>query len=563
MNDEQIGFTLKAKDEASGIIKRTTSSFTEMNQGIELLSKSYTVLQESVLKYLKLAGDEERVWNKLETSLSKHGLAVQSTRNYIEAMSKSLEHQSGVADDVIGKAYDRLITANYGVARATDMVKTALNIAAKTGDDFTTILTAMIKGGAESEMMLNRIANSLGIIVPVGQAASVTLKEINDATNGAMADNMKGYAGAVDLLSGQLEDLGKNFVGGSIMRQITNFLAQLSVTIGDRLDDIFAAPLERQGPMLEDYIARMKNYIEVQKASLADNPFFSGTINNRIKEATDNVQLATDALATWYEQMQGSLLTTRISIPPPMLDDYEAGLQDAVRITADYRTEIMADLKQANDDWLKIAADMEAQEFEQDAPDQMRRLQENLNERVSAHDKAMREQQQQVDKYVNFAMNGLHRLSSGLVSVLSGARVSAAEIFKQMALDFIQFFIDAVLEQLARNFVTSFLKAITLFDVPANDALVFKQGVDFGTFFWKGVASTGPSASEFATAAGSRMPAPAYAGAAEVNNHFYGVVAEDFIARDVFPAVSEATRRKQVSLTAYNNRFASSRVFRG
>lgn len=144
---------------------------------------------------------QEKATNRLAFTLRRLGVDVGGTMSQIESLSKSFMRQMGIADELVTEGYNRLIIAGYDVARSTEIMTTALDLASQTGDSLDTVLDALIKAGAGSTMQLNRLAASLGIAVADGASLSDVLSEIKGKIGGAALVEMRGYGGSVKELS--------------------------------------------------------------------------------------------------------------------------------------------------------------------------------------------------------------------------------------------------------------------------------------------------------------------------------------------------------------------------
>lgn len=103
------------------------------------------------------------------------------------------------------------------------------------------------------------------------------------------------------------------------------------------------------------------------------------------------------------------------------------------------------------------------------------------------------------------------KVARSIVASMSGARVDLEQVWKQIAGDFATMFVRGMLEQAAQA-AAKLVTLLLVFDVPKNDRLARKVGVDYAVHFWGGLSGQleslrmGPT---LATAAGPAMSSAA------------------------------------------------------
>lgn len=99
-----------------------------------------------------------------------------------------------------------------------------------------------------------------------------------------------------------------------------------------------------------------------------------------------------------------------------------------------------------------------------------------------AAQKAKAEFSQQIENQLE---QSFRRAGDTIVDIMFGVRVDLAEVFKDMAKDFIRFFIEEITKKLAAKAAVWVLNLL-FFDKRENDLLAIQSGFDFATFFTQG-----------------------------------------------------------------------------
>lgn len=222
-----------------------------------------------------------------------------------EDFIKQMMLATGVADDELRPAFQRLVTATGDAAKSQDLLQTAMDVSAATGKDLVTVSTAISKAANGNIGALTRLGvpidanivktKDFGAAVDVlnqkfgGQAAAAAdtyggqLKRVQTAASEAqetigyallnavsdVSEAFGGTGGAVDAISG-FGDAAANFVTGVGM--VATEIAKLTAALADNQDE---------GTDWGNVVQSWGHALDVV------NPVFSNLI--------DSVMLATDA----------------------------------------------------------------------------------------------------------------------------------------------------------------------------------------------------------------------------------------------------------------------------
>lgn len=163
-------------------------------------------------------------------------------------------------------------------------------------------------------------------------------------------------------------------------------------------------------------------------------------------------------------------------------------------------------------------------------------------------------------KVGTFAMRaGYSGLAAGMTGAMSGAasrivgslkflHTESTGVFKNMAADFMRFFVQEILRQVQKLLVTKLLKILGgIFDTAANDRMAAAQGADFAKYFTAGMMNTLTKAN-----LGPQMVGAVGGGSTTnttMNLNFMGPVTNaDFIREEILPILEDASRNALTDL---------------
>ena len=243
----------------------------------------------------KLAGDsveaalaDEKAMKSLDIALQNVGAAhnVDSVEKFIDALAR----ESGVADDKLRPAFQKLVTATGDVARSQNALQLAMDISAGTGRDLESVSVALAKGFGGTTTALGK----LGAGIDANIIASKDMGAITDALSqkfkGQAAAAAETYQGRIDRVT-VAADEAKEVIGralldavdnvsdafggvGGMQEQITktgdkiaNIISGLGVLVS-KLDNLQQATEPDTAPTFFDiFIREMQNLSRVMPAS--------------------------------------------------------------------------------------------------------------------------------------------------------------------------------------------------------------------------------------------------------------------------------------------------------
>ena len=130
----KIGSSFDAKG-----FKQAETATQKLNSGVKNLARTFGVAfgTAAVVAYgkasVKAFIEDENAARSLGITLKNLGLETGNTSSYVNEMISNLEKQTGVLDDQLRPAMDRLLRATSSVSKATSLLNLALDISAGTG----------------------------------------------------------------------------------------------------------------------------------------------------------------------------------------------------------------------------------------------------------------------------------------------------------------------------------------------------------------------------------------------------------------------------------------------
>ena len=156
--------------------------------------------------------------------------ALKNVTDVTDEQIKSIEEQilktslaTGVADDELRPALQRLTVATRDVTKSQDLLKLALDISAATGKDVETVSNALAKAYEGNSGALSR----LGVGISAAQVKTLgfegTVKQLSDTFGGAAATQANTFQGQIERLKVAFDE-AKESVGAALLPTLQNLL---------------------------------------------------------------------------------------------------------------------------------------------------------------------------------------------------------------------------------------------------------------------------------------------------------------------------------------------------
>lgn len=165
-----------------------------------------------------------RLASALKTATGATNLQIAATEAYISKTSLA----TGVADDALRPAFQRLSVATGSLTKSQDLLNLAIDISKGTGKDLTSVVEALSKSYDGQDTQLVR----LGIGLTATQAKTMDYKDqvqlLTDLYGGAAARNADTFAGKTEILKNRLNE-AKETIGVALLPILTG-LAEYLIT---------------------------------------------------------------------------------------------------------------------------------------------------------------------------------------------------------------------------------------------------------------------------------------------------------------------------------------------
>ena len=199
----------KAKKEVSAFDKQI-KSFAK----VFATAFSVTALSKYSKAAVKAFMADEKAAKSLEQQLKNTGY--QFSAPGVELYIANLQKSTGVLDDELRPAFQRLLTVTGSITKSQDALSTALNVSAATGRSLGEVTTALSRGFAGNTTGLSRLGAGLSkTLLKTGDMNKI-MEELNTKFTGQSAARLDTYAGKMDLLkvasANASETIGKSLL---------------------------------------------------------------------------------------------------------------------------------------------------------------------------------------------------------------------------------------------------------------------------------------------------------------------------------------------------------------
>ena len=234
--------------------------------------------------------EDEAAAAKLATTLDNLGLAHDTTQ--VEGMIEALQRETGVADEALRPAFDRLVRSIGNTAGATDALKLAMDVSAGTGKSLDSVVQALGKAYDGNTTGLSRLGAGLDkATLATGDMRLIT-EQLSKTFAGQAETAAATYQGQLSRLSVGFSELQESFGAGFLSSlgdttQGTNDLMDAMSDLEPAMRDL-GATASKAAVGLAKFAAESANVVDGAVA-MADEPSWDGLITHlrNTFEATD------------------------------------------------------------------------------------------------------------------------------------------------------------------------------------------------------------------------------------------------------------------------------------
>jgi len=220
--DPQVVVNIASEFTGKKAFKEAESATGKLQKGLKTLAKSLGLAFSvtSVVAFGKAAAkafiQDEAAAAKLTKTVTNLGLGFEDTR--VKAFISDMEALTGVTDSQLRPAFEKLLTTTGSVNKSQDLLKTALDVAAGSGQDLVTVANDLSKSYLGNTKGLTKY--NIGLTQAELKAASFEdiQAKLNTQFSGQNQARLDTYAGKIDLLKvsfdNMQETIGKSLVDG-------------------------------------------------------------------------------------------------------------------------------------------------------------------------------------------------------------------------------------------------------------------------------------------------------------------------------------------------------------
>jgi hypothetical protein len=176
-----------------------------------------------------------RLASALKTATGATDAQIKATEDYITKTQLA----TGVTDNDLRNAFQRLSVSTKDVDKSQKLLNLALDVAAGSGKDLTTVTSALAKAYDGQETQLARLGIGLSAADLKAMDFNETQKALSDLYGGAAARNAETFQGRIDRLKQGFEE-AKESVGAAllpIIERLIGYIFQYGVPIVDKFQD--------------------------------------------------------------------------------------------------------------------------------------------------------------------------------------------------------------------------------------------------------------------------------------------------------------------------------------
>jgi hypothetical protein len=307
----KIGSSFDAKG-----FKQAETATQKLNSSVKSLARTFGVAfgTAAVVAYgkasVKAFIEDDNAARSLGITLKNLGLETGNTSAYVNEMISNLEKQTGVLDDQLRPAMDRLLRATNSVSKATSLLNLALDISAGTGKD----LTAVSQGLQKAFLGNNASLGRLGVGLSKAELTSSSFEEIqirlSELFAGQASSAAESYAGQLNKLT-IAGNNAKEVIGKGIIQALTESSGSFNAAQSD---------IEKYSEAISDLIVEFGRFFRLSNAvpsifELLTDPVTAIKNFNKVADEIDRLRAKDNAAAMGKNPIQsGSYLKNQKAV---------------------------------------------------------------------------------------------------------------------------------------------------------------------------------------------------------------------------------------------------------
>jgi hypothetical protein len=268
-----VAINIAAEFKGKKAFKEAETSTDKLNKQVKTLAKSLLAVYSAQKLYsyakssVKAFAEDEKAAASLGQTLKNLGLAYGSNAGTVNGFISRLEMQTGVLDDELRPAMDRLLRATGNVTKSQELLGLALDISAGTGKSLTQVSQSLQKAYLGQTQALGR----LGVGLSKAELETSSFAEIQDRLNVLFAGQA---ATAADTYAGSLARL--TVAGNNAKETIGKGLVDAFVTItnSSSVDDL-VTKIDKAAQSIANFTRETGKFIQITKDIFKNPSFFA------------------------------------------------------------------------------------------------------------------------------------------------------------------------------------------------------------------------------------------------------------------------------------------------
>jgi hypothetical protein len=244
--------------------KEAETSTDKLTKNVKGLAKGLLAVYsaQKLLSYAKASvkafAEDDKAAKALGTTLKNLGLAYGSNIGTVNGFISRLEMQTGVLDDELRPAMDRLLRATGDVTKSQELLGLALDIAAGTGKSVTQVSQSLQKAYLGQTQALGR----LGVGLTRAELSTSTFEQIQERLSVLFAGQA---SAAADTYAGSLSKLtvASNNAKETIGKGLVDAL--MTVTNSNSTDE-FIAKIDKAAQSIANFVRETGEFIKITKS---------------------------------------------------------------------------------------------------------------------------------------------------------------------------------------------------------------------------------------------------------------------------------------------------------
>lgn len=247
----ELRATIVGENKSKKAFDQVSKSTSSLEKGVKKLGGvlAATFGAQQILKFGKNAVkafiDDEKAANRLATAVKNLGLGFETPR--IEEFISKLSAASGVTDDQLRPAMQRLLTTTGSVTKSQELLTQALDISAGSGVDYETVVADLSAAYVGNTKGLKKYSLGLTNAELKTMSFADVQEKLTEQFSGANAEYLTTYAGKIGILSNAAgeasETIGKSLMDslsllageGNSIQPLADAMGEFAVYVGDAI----------------------------------------------------------------------------------------------------------------------------------------------------------------------------------------------------------------------------------------------------------------------------------------------------------------------------------------